>query len=295
MAFVKVHDKILRSSVWFESHATVKVWLGLMVMADETGHVHSSRRGLMHACAVAEDEFEEAMRVLEGPDPDSCTEDDDGRRIQRVEGGWFVLNHASYRDRETDQKVKARERSRRHRERRKASRDVTQRDATLRNVTQRDATSRERNISLEAEAEAEAEAEVKIMSPAKPATLPQPAIDLAQHLYDSIRGFKPDFRAGWKPARLERCLRAWANDIRLAHEQDRVSWDRLRAAIDWVYRGDGAWWRGKIESGAKLRKQLEKLEMQYAETASRAPALDLDDFDPVAARRAMDALTGPVR
>jgi hypothetical protein len=41
-----------------------------------------------------------ALARLEGPDPYSRTQDNEGRRIEKVDGGWMVLNHGKYRDRD---------------------------------------------------------------------------------------------------------------------------------------------------------------------------------------------------
>jgi hypothetical protein len=41
-----------------------------------------------------------ALAKLEGPDPYSRTQDYEGRRIEKADGGWIVLNHGKYRDRE---------------------------------------------------------------------------------------------------------------------------------------------------------------------------------------------------
>jgi hypothetical protein len=41
-----------------------------------------------------------ALAKLEGPDTYSRTQDHEGRRIEKVDGGWIVLNHSNYRDRD---------------------------------------------------------------------------------------------------------------------------------------------------------------------------------------------------
>jgi hypothetical protein len=63
------------------------------------------------------------------PDPDSRTKDDEGRRIEEIDGGWLLLNHAKYRKMASkeEQIEKATARTRRYREskaRNGVSRDV---------------------------------------------------------------------------------------------------------------------------------------------------------------------------
>lgn len=160
-SYTKLHRSILQSSIWFESHSTLKVWIGMLALCDASGFVHTSRVGLRQACAVTDDELTTALEVLEGPDPDSRTSDADGRRVERVEGGWVVLNYAQYRDRTTDAKAKASERQRKYRERQRAK--------ASRNVTGQ--TERRDSPKAEAEEKAEAEAEAEDLKSQKAAPL----------------------------------------------------------------------------------------------------------------------------
>ncbi len=58
----------------------------------------------------------------------------------------------------------------------------------------------------------------------------------------------------------------WANDIRLTEEVDKRSMDRIREVIEFSQRD--SFWKQNILSGNKLRKQFDKLEMQYKEEKS---------------------------
>lgn len=156
--FVKIYESILTSSVWMESHATVRVWLTMLARADANGYVAASVPGLAHIAHVTREECEQALGVLLAPDADSRTKDHDGRRIEAVDGGWVVLNARKYRDLRTADQVSASERVKRHREKLKAL------PVTLPPVT-------EPQKRPEAEAEANKE---KIKS--KPAAQPKDAI-----------------------------------------------------------------------------------------------------------------------
>lgn len=70
----------------------------MLAMADQHGNVHASVGGLSHQSRKSLPETEDALRVLESPDPDSSRKDHEGRRIVRMEGGWHLLNHGFYRE-----------------------------------------------------------------------------------------------------------------------------------------------------------------------------------------------------
>jgi hypothetical protein len=95
----KLFTKILDSSIWLETDATRIVWLTIIAAMDETGFVQfASVANLAHRARVTEQAADEAVRRLESPDPNSSDPDNAGCRIERVPGGWMVLNASKYRD-----------------------------------------------------------------------------------------------------------------------------------------------------------------------------------------------------
>jgi len=142
MTFTKLHGTILDSSVWSESAPTRIVWITLLAMADENGVVEASIGGLAHRARVARGECLEALHVFLSPDGDS-RDGTSGERVEAVPGGWLLLNHANYRDRQTRQQAQTAARVRKWRAKRTAARNA---------VTEHPPIS-----PSEAEAEAEAE------------------------------------------------------------------------------------------------------------------------------------------
>jgi hypothetical protein len=57
----------------------------------------ASIANLAHRARIDLNDTEEAVKTLEGPDKLSPDEHE-GRRIERVPGGWMVLNAGKYRD-----------------------------------------------------------------------------------------------------------------------------------------------------------------------------------------------------
>lgn len=131
----KLFTKILDSSIWLESDGTRLVWLTLLAAMDQDGFCeYASVPNLAHRARVTLEAAQQAVDILEAPDPYSADPDNDGRRIERVDGGWIVLNAVKYREVATaDQyRKRNRERQRRYRERHDAQ---TTTDVTPRNVT----------------------------------------------------------------------------------------------------------------------------------------------------------------
>ena len=112
--YVKLFGTIIFSSIWMEDHATVRLWITMLAMADETGYVKASRGGLAHTARLTPQEFKVSIDKLESPDLDSQDQDYAGRRVEKVDGGWLVLNYKKYREIRTKKQMQdaARQRKR---------------------------------------------------------------------------------------------------------------------------------------------------------------------------------------
>lgn len=123
--YAKIYESILDSSVWSESATTRLVWITMLAMADQDGHVEASVGGLARRANVSRDECEAALAVLSSPDPDDKSGVDDGRRIRKVERGWTITNHRQYREMRTRKQIEGAQRVRKHRAKGVTCNDVT--------------------------------------------------------------------------------------------------------------------------------------------------------------------------
>jgi len=94
--YTKLFSSITESTVWGESYATRIVWVTMLAMADASGKVYGAIPGLARRANVTLQEVEAALNSFLSPDPYSRTQDDDGRRIEVIDGGWRLINHGKY-------------------------------------------------------------------------------------------------------------------------------------------------------------------------------------------------------
>ena len=95
--FTKLYSSIIYSSVWQEPDETRLVWITLLALSDRHGMVYGSVLGLAAAARVSLPECEKALETFMSPDEHSSNPDNEGRRVERVPGGWKLLNYALYR------------------------------------------------------------------------------------------------------------------------------------------------------------------------------------------------------
>jgi hypothetical protein len=91
-AFTKLQRAILTSSIWLQNAETRLVWITILALCDRDGIARCSPMGLAHQARVDPSACESAIEILLAPDPDS-RDLGDGRRIERVPGGFFVINY----------------------------------------------------------------------------------------------------------------------------------------------------------------------------------------------------------
>jgi hypothetical protein len=97
--YTKLFGSILDSTVWQTPQHVRLTWITMLAMADRDGLVEASVPGLALRAGVDRSECEQALALFLAPDPDSRTPDHEGRRIEKVDGGWRLLNHAKYAER----------------------------------------------------------------------------------------------------------------------------------------------------------------------------------------------------
>ena len=115
----KLFSSILDSSIWLQSDTTRIVWITLLAAMDQDGYARfATVTNLARRAVVSDEDAAEAVRVLESPDPESEDDEHNGRRIERIPGGWLVLNAPKYNERASveNRRQNTRERVRRHRE-----------------------------------------------------------------------------------------------------------------------------------------------------------------------------------
>ena len=155
--YTKLFSSITDSSVWQEEDHVRLLWITMLAMADARGYVGASVPGLAARARITLEQCEEALAKFLAPDPYSRSEKHEGRRIEKVDRGWILLNYARFR--EMRNVAETRERQREWARRKRAS--------TSTNVDNRVDC---RQMSTQAEAEAEADIDPPVVPPSGDAT-----------------------------------------------------------------------------------------------------------------------------
>jgi hypothetical protein len=146
VTFTKLFSSITESTIWSEPDQTRIVWITMLAMADHAGRVWASIPGLANRARVSLEACEKALETLKSPDPYSRTKDNEGRRIEDIDGGWRLLTHAKYRAIRDTESIRESKRLYMQRKRAESGKGGTKANAVERGG---------RNAEAEAEAEAE--------------------------------------------------------------------------------------------------------------------------------------------
>jgi hypothetical protein len=172
MSYTKLFSSIVTSTIWAEDNTTRIVWITMLALANQHGEVQASIPGLARISAVSVADCELAIEKFLGPDPYSRTEDDEGRRIEKIDGGWSLLNHQKYREMASKDEAKLAAARRQQRFKQKQQRNATAVTVGNAPVTVGNAeVTQSRDI---AEADTDVEADTKAFPGAAAVTAPDP-------------------------------------------------------------------------------------------------------------------------
>lgn len=219
--FTKLFHSITTSTVWMQPDNVRIVWITMLALADKDGVVFASVPGLAHVARVELAATEAALKVLSDPDPYSRTPDSDGRRIEAVDGGWRIINHAKYRNTRDFEDRKEYERARK-----KAQRDKSKSPGQSGTCPEIPGLS----AHTEAEAEADTEAEEEQRLPAKGGVKPCPHEAIVS-LYHEVLPALPHIRV--MTAKRKSYLAArWRDDVK----RQELKW--WRAFFEYIAKSD---------------------------------------------------------
>jgi hypothetical protein len=96
--YTKLFNRILDSTIWREDDPTRILWVTMLALADQDGIVQCTIPGLADRARITVPQCELALARFQQPDKYSWSKEAGGRRIEEVDGGWLLINHAKYRE-----------------------------------------------------------------------------------------------------------------------------------------------------------------------------------------------------
>lgn len=92
-------SKIVDSSIWQEDDVTVKVFITMLAKKGADHVVRGNAFSIGRWSQKTESEVIKSLKKLSSPDTKRLEpQPHEGRRIQKVEGGWLILNGQIYED-----------------------------------------------------------------------------------------------------------------------------------------------------------------------------------------------------
>lgn len=136
--YVPVFEDIVDSSIWEEPDFVVKVFLTMLAKKKRGGYVWGTAFNLSRWAKKTEEETLKALEILSSPDTRRLEPQKfEGRRIEKVEGGWLILNAEHYQDRmkEENARISNVERQTRFRLKQKTKEEQQPTAATIGSIT----------------------------------------------------------------------------------------------------------------------------------------------------------------
>lgn len=236
------------------------VWSWVVANAGPDGLLEINPALLAAMIGEPVDDIEKAIAYLCAPDAKSRSSAEGGRRIVHVEAFLYsVVNHEKYRAMRDEERRRTQNREAQRRRRQK----VTGADSQQASAQSAAVSPRQKTEDRDQKTEEELTSPPKVANRERKPPSPQ-AIEIAQHLFDSIAVHSPTLYADEAPAAVEKRLLGWCVPIGRALKAGEVTVEDARLCIDYAHHpsdpsASGKFsWHSNLLSGAALRKQWKK-------------------------------------
>lgn len=99
LGYTPIFSKIVDSSLWSEPDYVVKVFITMLAKKDRDNVCRGSAYNIAQWSRKTEAEVLDALKILSSPDTKRLEPQPfDGRRIEKVEDGWVILNGKFYQN-----------------------------------------------------------------------------------------------------------------------------------------------------------------------------------------------------
>ena len=97
--YTKLFGDIVTSTIWQEPAGCRVLWITILALKDRDHICRATVPSLAQLSGISIDDCEKWLEKFQKPDKYSRSQEHAGRRIEAVDGGWFVLNAGKYQER----------------------------------------------------------------------------------------------------------------------------------------------------------------------------------------------------
>ena len=276
MAYTKLFNSIITSTIWMEDDRTRIVWITMLACADKNGEVQASIPGLARIAGVPIDDCRAAISKFLSPDLDSRTKDDQGRRIEEMQGGWSLLNFRKYREMASKEESQAKESDRKARYREGLRRNAKAECPAIVPIVPCVSTVYQHIAEAEADTEADTDSKAKASTKAKTTARP---LTSRRNLSAEFEHPRFDVPTSWHLRRVKDISEGEAGMTAfyqwLSARVDRTNEDTIVAGVEhgrfvWLDRCFADWMLSTRKAPARLdtfaesqKRRQEELEANY--------------------------------
>lgn len=231
--YTKLFNSILHSTIWSEPDHVRIVWITMLAMSDQYGDVQAAVPGLARMAGKSVEEVEDAISRFQQPDPYSRTTDNEGRRVEVIEGGWHLLNHGKYRQLMSAEERKEYNRKKQAERRAKIKVSMTVNDSQL-----------HVKDNQQSKHIAEADTDTKALRERTPALFPDDTISSGQrmsHLMSEINECDPRWKK--RPSFTRQEMEDLRSNLSFFDGLQTTDWDLVRKYLDAEPPKDGRFWQ----------------------------------------------------
>jgi hypothetical protein len=246
--FTKLSSGIVQSSIMLEDSDTFKAWIVFLASCESDGIARVSAVYISSICHFSLEKTLDIIKKLESPDPVSRSTNDEGRRIERINGGYRIINYLQYREytySDSPEAIKKR-----------AQRDIGTKKGHVPNIGTKKGHVPDSLSSVLLSSTSSSLKSLEEESKKEESIIPEAAVlpkVEEEYLQVALTLKKNISETGTDMLFKEKALVDWANTFRLMVERDHRTVEQIRQKITAVFEDN--FWKRNIRSADKLREQ----------------------------------------
>jgi hypothetical protein len=96
--YTKLFQSIVTSTIWQEPNDCRVLWITMLALKGADHVCSATIPALAKMCDLTIDQTEQYLKKFQEPDPYSRSTEFDGRRIEKVDGGYYILNGPKFQN-----------------------------------------------------------------------------------------------------------------------------------------------------------------------------------------------------
>lgn len=98
LGYTKIFSSLVTSTIWQEPNDARVLWITILALREHDDVCRATIPALAKMCDISIEDTEKYLKKFQEPDRYSRSQDCEGRRLEKVDGGYLIINAHKYKE-----------------------------------------------------------------------------------------------------------------------------------------------------------------------------------------------------